>query len=383
MNKKAIKLFSLIAILGVLLTSVGEASAASLAELQRQKDAAAKQAAEAKKLADQKAAEASAIKTQISNIENQIDETESALSSTSNQITQVNEEIAGLATQILIQEDEMSKEQAKMGKVLAAWYMEGDNSGLFNALINSNSLSEAITKEEYYNSVMQQIELSMEKIDVIKTDLQAKKDDAGNKKAELVKLQKEQESYRSIVISRKSQKDMLLNSTLSQKQDYLEQAEKIQSEIHKISDAIYAERQRLAKSSSEKYMDGSSGYPFSAIDQPDPWLFLTRECTSYAAWNWNVVQGKRFINTRPGSGSAWNWPALARDQGYSVSATPRVGAIISWQKTSSMPYGHVAIVERVNGNGTIDLSEYNWVKYSYSYRANVNPDYYGANSYIY
>lgn len=128
---------------------------------------------------------------------------------------------------------------------------------------------------------------------------------------------------------------------------------------------------------------GGSGYPFGGIDQPDPWGFLTRECTSYAAWYWNSVLGKDFINTRPGSGSAYNWPALARDQGYSVSSNPRINAIISWQQSASMPYGHVAIVERVNSDGTIDVSEFNWRPYVYTYRSGVNPSRYGSYSYIY
>lgn len=382
MIKKSLKLTVILLLLMPFLL-VGDARAASLSELQRQKEAAAQKAAEAKRLADQKAAEAAVIKTQINQIDSQISETENALTSTNDQVETTTKEIEGLNVQILIQQDNLDKEKAKMGKVLAGWYMEGDNSGLFNALVNSNSLSEVITKEEYYNAIRQQIELAMENIDKMMAELKGKKDEATSKRTELVKLQQEQEAYRTIVISRKNQKDVLLSSTLSAKASYLDQVDKLQADVHKLSDAIYAERQRMAKSSKEKYLDGSSGYPFGGIDEPDPWMFLTRECTSYAAWNWNVLQGKRFINTRPGSGSAWNWPALARDQGYSVSSTPRVGAIISWQQTGSMPYGHVAIVERVNGNGTIDLSEYNWVKYSYSYRANVEPGYYGGYSYIY
>jgi surface antigen len=41
-------------------------------------------------------------------------------------------------------------------------------------------------------------------------------------------------------------------------------------------------------------------------------------------------------------------------------------------------YGHVAIVEAVNGDGTVAISEYNWVPYKYSFRAVVNPYNYSA-----
>lgn len=49
-----------------------------------------------------------------------------------------------------------------------------------------------------------------------------------------------------------------------------------------------------------------------------------------------------------------------------------------------MPYGHAAWVIAVNGNGTIDVEEYNWTtERGYSKRTNVNPSYYGSARYIY
>jgi surface antigen len=74
---------------------------------------------------------------------------------------------------------------------------------------------------------------------------------------------------------------------------------------------------------------------------------------------------------------------LAGLNGVSVHSSPKIGGIISWQKSSLMPYGHVAIVEGINADGTIDLSEMNWTPYAYSYRKNVSPGYYGSFSYIY
>ncbi len=358
------------------------AKAASISSLQQQQSAAAAAAAAAKAAAAQKAQEAAAIQAQINEINKQINESQAALSETNRQIEETQALIGDLSTKISEEEEHLKQEQGKQDKIIAAWYMEGDSSSLINNLVGSSSLSEAINKDEYYDSISQQIKLSIEKINALRAELTAKKMEAESKKVELVSLQKEQEAYNNVILSRKNQQNRLLNATVAQKKSYLDEVSELQKEINRLSDEIYAERQRLARNSSEIYISGSSGYPFTSIDEPDPWLFLTRECTSYAAWYWNVILGKRWVNTRPGSGSAWNWPALASDQGYSVSSTPVVGAIISWQKTGSMPYGHVAIVEKVNANGTIDLSEYNWVKYSYSYRANVTPGYYGSYSYI-
>jgi surface antigen len=74
---------------------------------------------------------------------------------------------------------------------------------------------------------------------------------------------------------------------------------------------------------------------------------------------------------------------LAYDQGYSVNASPQVGAIVSWPAGILGAWGHVAIVEGVNANGTINVSEYNWVRYSYSERYNVPYWNYGNASFIY
>jgi len=171
--------------------------------------------------------------------------------------------------------------------------------------------------------------------------------------------------------------------TIAERKKYLKLADNLVKEHAQISEEIY--RWRLANSK-EKIEGGDSGYPFDAIDAPDPWFFLTRECTSYAAWYWNVKLGKEWRNTQPGRGSARYWDEIARTLGYSISSTPRVGAIISW-KGPLFPgdiWGHVAIVEAVNPNGTIDVSEYNWAtKYGYSYRKNVDPNDYGAYVYIF
>lgn len=111
------------------------------------------------------------------------------------------------------------------------------------------------------------------------------------------------------------------------------------------------------------------GYPYanSPPDIRDQWMFYTRECTSYCAWVWNDILGIPWYNTRVGSGSAWNWPALAADQGYSVDLIPQVWAICSWPAGEIFgPYGHVAIVEAIYNDGTFYVSQYNWWPYAYS-----------------
>jgi surface antigen/flagellar biosynthesis chaperone FliJ len=378
-SRKGIALFVVAALFLIPIS----ATASTIDDLENQKKSAEQDAAEAQEKADQKAAELKSLNSQINEIEKQVAESENALATTQKDLDATQAIIDQLTTEIAVQEENYKNEKAKLHQVLTAQYMEGDTTSFIYTVIGSNSLSEIMTKEEYYQSINSQINTMMDQIAQTKAELAAKKEEQDKKKQELVEKKQEQESYNSLITSRKKQKEYLSGQASASRESYLAQVEKLQGDIHYLSNAIYAERQRLAEASNEHYVDGSSGYPYSSINSPDPWMFLTRQCTSYSAWKWNVAYGKSWYNTRPGSGSAWNWPALASDQGYSVSGTPRVGAIISWGKTGAMPYGHVAIVESVNANGTIDLSEYNWQPFAYSYRANVSPGYYGSYSYIY
>lgn len=97
--------------------------------------------------------------------------------------------------------------------------------------------------------------------------------------------------------------------------------------------------------------------------------FLASQCTSYASWYWTNVLGKKFVD-EGGNGNAKNWPDLAKEQGYTTSSTPQAGDIVSWPNMGQ--YGHVAIVQGVNPDGTINVSEMNYVPDKYTVRNSVS-----------
>ena len=61
-------------------------------------------------------------------------------------------------------------------------------------------------------------------------------------------------------------------------------------------------------------------------------------------------------------GNAATWAAYARAAGYRVDNTPEVGAVAQWNayQGGAGYAGHVAIVESVNGDGSITISEMNF-----------------------
>jgi len=77
----------------------------------------------------------------------------------------------------------------------------------------------------------------------------------------------------------------------------------------------------------------------------------------YGYCTWYVSQ-KRYV---PWSGNAGTWLYRAKASGYATGRSPRVGAIMV--TTENRYYGHVALVEKVNGD-TITVSEMNYTGFA-------------------
>lgn len=109
--------------------------------------------------------------------------------------------------------------------------------------------------------------------------------------------------------------------------------------------------------------------------------FYYRECTSFVAWRMNrdksptaptfqnVMKGPNGTIGRWSNGG--NWEKNAREQGYIVDSIPAVGAIAQFNASGTYPVGHVAYVEAVNPDGSVNLSEYNITPATYGERFNI------------
>ena len=116
-------------------------------------------------------------------------------------------------------------------------------------------------------------------------------------------------------------------------------------------------------------------HPSENFNNPDEWNFYFRECTSYVAWRINcdactTASPWFFSNRMAGEhwGNASNWNENAVLLGYTVDNIPERGAIAQWDSG----VGHVAYVEDVNPDGSINVSEYNkHLDHNYGYRCNI------------
>ena len=76
-------------------------------------------------------------------------------------------------------------------------------------------------------------------------------------------------------------------------------------------------------------------------------------CTWYA---WQQVSDNQGI-ALPAWGNGGSWYGNAAASGYATGSTPAAGSIACWSAYNSPPYGHVAYVTGVNGDGSFNIVE--------------------------
>lgn len=106
----------------------------------------------------------------------------------------------------------------------------------------------------------------------------------------------------------------------------------------------------------------------------DPNRFYFGECVSYAAFAIRAYTPHHdFTNYWRGQhfGNAIHWPQAARAAGLTVDTTPAVGSIVQSHMTRS-GLGHVALVTRINPDGTFNVNEGNYTtQHTFGTRKNL------------
>jgi surface antigen len=118
----------------------------------------------------------------------------------------------------------------------------------------------------------------------------------------------------------------------------------------------------------------NGGYPYSSAadcsgrygayswcmpgdDYLSPLGYAYRNCTDWVAWK---TKSHILGRSPTGLGNGGSWDNNAPSRGFVVKYSPEPGDAAVWEGTSSNPYGHVAFVESVNSDGTVNISEYNY-----------------------
>ena len=124
----------------------------------------------------------------------------------------------------------------------------------------------------------------------------------------------------------------------------------------------------------------ATSYPYESTTRLGPWGFTTRHAGDYVAWRFyerDVTFSATMAGPRASAGRFGDpatWATHAAGIGFRVDTVPGAGAIAQWSagEQGAGGAGHVAYVERVNADGSVKVSEFDWsVPNGYSQRDGV------------
>jgi surface antigen/peptidoglycan hydrolase CwlO-like protein len=271
-----------------------------------------------------------------------------------------------LAAEIKAKEAELAYQKDVLGQSIKAMYLEGQMS-LVEMLAASRDISDFVNKEVSRNAVQNKIKTLVDEITQLKITLE-------QKQRELDARIKDQKNQQAELNAAQDEQAQLLSYTVDQKAAF---NAKISKNKNKIAD-LYRQQalENIRRFGGSGGQLGGGGYPWGYAKcihtgQVDGWCpnydwavggsvynwttggYGFRNCTDWVSYRVGVQTG-RYVPS--GLGNARQWDDRAPGYGFTVSSTPRDGAAAV---SNYGYYGHVMYVEKVNGDGTITVSDYN------------------------
>jgi peptidoglycan DL-endopeptidase CwlO len=260
-----------------------------------------------------------------------------------------------LTNDIKKNEKKLAENKKFLGEVIASLYID-DTISPIEMLASSNSVGDYIDKQEYRSAASEKLNTTIKEVKELKAKLEKDKKD-------VERVLADQKSQKDALAAKEAEKQGILAKTRGEEAAFREMSEGKEAEIQELRRQQAAEIAARA-SSGGGYTDlggdpNSGGYPAAWRNAPmnayvDDWGMYTRQCVSYAAWKVASTYGN--MPYWGGQGNANQWDDNARAAGIPTGYQPKAGAV-GVQDTA--PYGHVAWVESVNGDGTLTISQFN------------------------
>lgn len=307
--------------------------------------AAASKEAEANKAAAAAASSASAYQIKVA-------ETAAEIASKEAEIMETQADINALTAQIEKNQKKIDEEREAAAELLRSKHFESDVEPIMIAA-GSTSISDLAEKAAREEVAREQINAKKNKIKEAK---QALEDD----KAEIEsKLSRQKQAKSELVEKRKERENLVAK--------YQNDAEAYEA----VAAAAREEKRAAEKAWQEAHQNSLGGLAYYSGDNTYPWqgdcpdkqdYYLTYiegkavggyvcECVSYAGW-----KAYEYYGVYLAWGNAYSWDDYARSAGYRVDQSPSAGSV---GQVDGYPYGHVFWVESVNGDGSINITEYN------------------------
>ena len=252
-----------------------------------------------------------------------------------------------------------------LGDTIANIYLAGNITPL-EMLASSNSIAEYVDKETYQNSIRDSLVLTINAIKRIKVELE-------QQQVDVERIIAEQKFAKDALIEKENERLALINETRSQQAAYNslvsdreEQRQQIQEEQQKAIEAALSAAGGLISILPGDPNKG--GYPWETgcVVDDEAWShggangdgtdqlgYGCRQCVSYTGWK----VGQKTGDFPYYWGNANMWSSSAELSGYASGSTPKVNSV---GIISAGKYGHSVWIEAVNGDGTVDVSQYNY-----------------------
>jgi surface antigen/peptidoglycan hydrolase CwlO-like protein len=288
---------------------------------------------------------------------------------------------ASLQQQIIANQQEIAQKKSGLSDDLKTMYVDGQMTTI-EELATSKNLSDYVDKEQWRTAVQDQLDATIQQISALQIQLQTQQ-------AQVSQLLQAQQAQQSQLDTAQAQESQLLTLNVDQQNQYNQQISSNNSQITKLQAEKVAALEALEGSSASSGGSGTGGYPWANAPCPlgaaggatcgdydwgypgdpyDPYGYQYRNCTSYVAWRIANTSTSPIIGQLISQlGNAAQWPGRASAEGVSVSYgnDPQVGdAAVDPGVADGQ--GHVMYVTAVNGDGSIDVSQYNVVPGAYS-----------------
>ncbi|MDK2899150.1 MAG: peptidoglycan DL-endopeptidase CwlO [Patescibacteria group bacterium] len=315
-------------------------------------------------------AEAEKLSSQAKTLQIAVSELQNQAAATQAKIDISQAEYDKLIIQISETEQKIKDNQDALGVTIADLYVDNKISPI-EMIASSSNISEFMDKQEYRNSVRDELTSTITKIKELKTQLDSQKEDV---KSVLDK----QKAQKDSLLATQSQQQTLLDETKGDEATYQQLVTNSKQKMNEIASQQQAYYQSLVNSGKSvnsgtsgnfQYSNWSGnqgcsgGYPYCQSQDSivDPWQLYNRECVSYVAW----ALSERFdkdVGGFHGSGMPDEW--LSSSVNYSNATRvydPQPGDAVVLPSTNDdfAPVGHLMIVESVSGDN-IHVSQYNF-----------------------
>lgn len=270
-----------------------------------------------------------------------------------------------LVIEIKETEKQIAENKDALGATIASLYVDDEVSPV-EMLASSQNIGDFLDKQEYRNSVKDQLSATIKKVKDLREKLSTQRD-------QVDKVLAQQKDARDTLAAKESEQATLLAQTQNDEAKFQNMIKDSASQIA-AARAAQAEMARRAGSSggytvvssgslgaytdlwapNNCWMGGPGGwYSYGGADGNggDGQGYGCRQCASYAAWKVAQVTGRYYK-----WGNGGDFARNAINAGYqNLGSNPQPGSLAVMWGTP----GHVAWVEAVSGNQVL-VSQYNW-----------------------